>query len=374
MKKILKMIALTITGLIVTIILIAVIFINTSPQFGGKHTKEDIKRYQESGHYEEGKFINLSPTNLDMSFKNIVAILKDQMKGNPNKKPKFKLPQQAVDSLDLEQTKAEDKLIWFGHSSFLLQLDNKNILIDPMLGNSPSPHPWLGTSRYNETLPIAIEKLPKIDFVLISHDHYDHLDYGSIKQLKDKVGKFYVPLGVAAHLKSWGVNNDKIEEVNWWDETTFGNIELAFTPSRHFSGRGIMDNSSTMWGSWIIKGDNKNIYFSGDSGYGSHFKEIGEKYGPFDFAMLECGQYDTKWADIHMMPEETAKAAVDVNTKIMMPIHWGAFTLAMHDWNDPVIRVTKKAKELNMPILIPEIGQEIALENITLNSEEWWKN
>ena len=374
MKKLLKMIGLTITGIILLIVLIGVIFINTSPQFGGKHTKEDIKRYQESGHYEEGKFINLSPTNLDMSFKNIVAILKDQMKGNPNKKPNFKFPQQAVDSLDLEQTKAEDKLIWFGHSSFLLQLDNKNILIDPMLGNSPSPHPWLGTSRYNETLPIAIEKLPKIDFVLISHDHYDHLDYGSIQQLKDKVSKFFVPLGVAAHLKSWEVNNDKIEEVNWWDETTFGNIELAFTPSRHFSGRGIMDNSSTMWGSWVIKGKNKNIYFSGDSGYGEHFKEIGEKYGPFDFAMLECGQYDTKWADIHMMPEETAKAAVDVNTKIMMPIHWGAFTLAMHDWNDPVIRVTKKAKELNMPILIPEIGQEITLEKITLNSEEWWKN
>ena len=219
------------------------IFINTSPQFGGDHTKKDIIRYQESGHYKDGKFTNLVPTSLDMSFKNIMAMIKDQIKGNPNKRPDFDLPVTSIDSLELEQNKSIDRLVWFGHSSFLLQLDNKNILIDPMLGNSPSPHPWLGGSRYSKSLPIEIEKMPQIDFVLISHDHYDHLDYGSIQKLKNKVGKFYVPLGVAAHLKSWGIDADKIEEFNWWNETKHENIDLVFTPSRHFSGRGVLDLS-----------------------------------------------------------------------------------------------------------------------------------
>lgn len=374
MKKILKMIGLTIVGFIVLITLIVVLFVNLSPQFGGSHSKEDIVRYEQSGHYEEGKFVNLIPTSMDMSFKNIVAMVKQFIKGNPNRKPSFKLPINDIDSLELEKHKLKDRLIWFGHSAFLLQLDGQNILIDPMLGNSPAPHPTVGMKRFYEELPIAIEKLPQIDAVIISHDHYDHLDYGSIQQLKSKVKKFYVPLGVGAHLEAWGVSKKDIEELNWWDETSHDDIDLAFTPSRHFSGRGIMDNSSTMWGSWVIKSKNRNIYFSGDSGYGPHFKEIGEKYGPFDFAMMECGQYDEKWSNIHMMPEETAQAALDVNAGVMMPIHWGAFSLAFHDWNDPVKRVTAKAEELKIPITIPEIGAKIDLKNLTLASSAWWMN
>jgi len=372
MKKIIKMIGLTIVGIITLIVLVVILFINLSPQFGGSHSKEDILRYKQSGHYEEGKFVNLIPTSMDMSFKNIVTMTKEFTKGNPKRKPNAGLPLNYIDSLELEHTKSINKLVWFGHSTFLLQLDNKNILIDPMFGESPAPHPTIGVSRFNKELPIEIEKLPSIDAVIISHDHYDHLDYSSIKRLLTKVKKFYVPLGVGAHLKSWGVAAGNIEELNWWDETKHDEIELAFTPSRHFSGRGLTDNSTTMWGSWIIKGKDKNIYFSGDSGYGPHFKEIGEKYGPFDFAMMECGQYDKKWANIHMMPEETAQAALDVKTKIMMPIHWGAFSLAFHDWDDPVKRVVKKANELNIPITVPEIGQEIELNNINLTLNKWW--
>lgn len=374
MKKLLKMIGLTIVGIILIIVIGGALFLNLSPQFGGKHTKEDLKRYQASGHYENGKFENLITTPMDMSFSNIKEMLQQFMKGNPKRKPDFQLPVNTIDSLELEKNKSTDRLIWFGHSAFLLQLDNKNILIDPMFGESPSPHPWLGTNRFSSKLPINIKKLPKIDAIIISHDHYDHLDYGSIQQLKDKVGKYYVPLGVGSHLEAWGINPSDIEELNWWDKTKHENIELVFTPSRHFSGRGLGDRFSTMWGSWVIKTVNKNIYFSGDSGYGPHFKEIGVKYGPFDFAMMECGQYDEKWSTIHMMPEETAQAAVEVNTKIMMPIHWGAFSLAFHDWNDPIKRVVKKAEELNVPITVPEIGQEIALDSISQNKNKWWKN
>lgn len=373
MKKILKITGKTIGVIVGITLIIALIFMRLSPQFGGKHTKEDIKRYQASRHYNAGKFQNLIPTSMDMTFENTASLLKDYIVGVPDKKPDFDLPIVKIDSINLEENKNIDRLIWFGHSAFLLQLDGKNILIDPMLGESPAPHPIIGTKRFSNELPIEIQKLPKIDAILISHDHYDHLDYESIKILKEKTDVFFVPLGVGAHLKSWGINAKAIKEHNWWDETEFNSIKLVFTPSRHFSGRGLTNGSSTLWGSWVIKGKTKNIYFSGDSGYAPHFKEIGEKYGPFDFAMMECGQYDEKWANIHMSPEETVQASIDIKTNVMMPIHWGSFALALHTWDDPVLRVTKKAKELELPISVPKIGDEILLDNIDISANEWWK-
>lgn len=348
-----------------------------SPEFGGKHEPSDKSRYEQSGNYKDGKFVNLTPTSMDMGFVDMMKTLKDFVVGVPNSQPYFELPIEKVDSLALTQNTAKTQLIWFGHSAFLLQLDGLNILIDPMFGSVPAPHPWLGKKRYSKELPIEIEKLPTIDLIIFSHDHYDHLDYGSIQKLKGKTKKFYVPLGVGIHLKKWGVAPESIQELNWWDEIKHENLVLAFTPARHFSGRGLTNRFSTLWGSWVIKGTKDNIYFSGDSGYGSHFKEIGEKYGPFDFAMMECGQYNEKWSQIHMMPEETAQAAIDVNTKVMMPIHWGAFTLALHSWTDPVERVTKKATELGMPTLVPIIGSSIQLDSLLAERAnekrmKWW--
>jgi L-ascorbate metabolism protein UlaG (beta-lactamase superfamily) len=300
-------------------------------------------------------------------------MLKDFIIGVPRRSPEELLPIEHIDSINLVTEKHVDRLIWFGHSSFLLQLDGKNILIDPMLGKTPAPHPLIGVKRFTSELPIKIQELPKIDAIIISHDHYDHLDYESILILKEKTDKFFVPLGVGTHLKAWGIDSTDITEHNWWDETEFLGITLAFTPSRHFSGRGLTNASSTMWGSWVIKGKTKNIYFSGDSGYGPHFKEIGEKYGPFDFAMMECGQYNEKWSNIHMLPEETAQASLDVKAKIMMPIHWGSLALAFHEWDEPILRVIKKSKELNLPITIPKIGEEILLNKIDITLNEWWK-
>lgn len=357
--------------LIIAIVIIGLLFITFSPQFGGKHSEKDKKRYQASGHYENGIFINLISTSMDLKGGDMVSTMKDFIFGVPHREPEKEIQVSHVDSMYLEQEKAETKLIWFGHSAFLLQLDNKNILLDPMLGSTPSPHPWLGGKRYSKELPIEIEKLPHIDAIVLSHDHYDHLDYESIKKLKGKTKHFYVPLGVGAHLRSWGISDTQISEMNWWDETKLDGIKLAFTPSRHFSGRGLTDRSTTMWGSWVFLGKQDSIYFSGDSGYGPHFKDIGEKYGPFDFAMMECGQYNEKWSQIHMMPEETAQASVDVKAKLMMPIHWGAFSLAIHTWTDPVERVTAKAKELNQPYITPEIGQIIKI-NSNSTSPNWW--
>lgn len=363
---------LTFFVIILLIILGGFLFVNLSPQFGGTPSKENVASYDQLDYFSEGKFSNLVPTTMDMDFGKAIRMLPEFFKNDPSRTPSFDIPIINRDSLELVVDSLPTRLIWFGHSAFLLQLDGKNILIDPMLGEVPAPNPLLGKKRFFKNLPIEIEKLPQIDLIIISHDHYDHLDYESIQKLKSKTKEFYVPLGVGAHFERWGVPTAQIHEMKWWDEVQVGSIKLAFAPSRHFSGRGPANRFSTLWGSWIIKGNQDNIYFSGDGGYGPHFKEIGEKYGPFDFAMMECGQYNENWKEIHMMPEQTAQAGKDVNAKVFMPIHWGAFTLAMHSWTDPVERVIARATEIDQAIFVPKIGEFINLKDSLKTKGEWW--
>jgi len=369
------MAGLAIISLLLALFIGGFLFIKLSPEFGGKPTAEQKENFSQLSHYEGGEFVNLIPTSMDMSFRNILSVMGDYMRGIPNGAPSFPIPVEPVDSLELTtQPDSKTQLTWFGHSAVLLEIDGLRVFLDPMLGNTPAPHPWLGGNRFSEELPIDIAQLPSIDAVLISHDHYDHLDYGSVQKLKEKVKDFYVPLGVGAHLRRWGVDASAIHELNWWDEIQHENLKMVFAPARHFSGRGITDRNTTLWGSWIIQGETDKIYFSGDGGYGPHFKEIGERYGPFDFAMMECGQYDERWAQIHMMPEETAQAAVDVQAKLMMPIHWGAFRLALHSWTDPIERVTNHAKKLNQPLIAPKIGEPMVLDASIPQYTTWWEN
>ncbi|WP_281614624.1 MBL fold metallo-hydrolase [Flammeovirga sp. SubArs3] len=374
LRKTLKYISFSILSVLAFIVIVGLLFITLSPQFGGTHTEEDIKRYTASGHYDEGEFINLTTTTMDMNMDSIWSTLREFMAGVPNDRPARNIEVLSMEVGDVVNNDTLTRVTWFGHSAFLVEMAGKKILLDPMLGDVPAPHPWLGQSRYSKELPISIEDMPHIDAVFISHDHYDHLDYESIEKLKGKVDQYYLPLGVGAHFRAWGIPEEKIHELNWWDEAELGNIKLAFTPSRHFSGRGLTDRNATLWGSWVLITEKDRLYFSGDGGYGTHFKEIGEKYGPFDLGMMECGQYNVKWAQIHMLPEESAQAAVDINAKLMMPIHWGAFTLALHSWTDPVVRVKKKADELNMPISTPRIGEPIVLHQEKYPISSWWEN
>ncbi|OHX68373.1 MBL fold metallo-hydrolase [Flammeovirga pacifica] len=372
-KKGLRFISYTILFTVLSIAVIGFLFLNFSPEFGGAHSTEDKERYTASGHYNEEGFFNLVPTSLDMNVDSIWATLNDYLEGVPNQRPSRPLDILKINKEEIVNNDSLTRVTWFGHSAFLLEIDDKKILLDPMLGDVPAPHPWLGEKRYYEELPISIKDMPHIDAVFISHDHYDHLDYGSIMQLNDKVDDFFVPLGVGAHFKEWGIETERIHEMNWWEDTKYKQLDIVFTPSRHFSGRGLTDRNATLWGSWIVKGIRHTIYFSGDGGYADHFKEIGQKYGPFDLAMMECGQYNQKWGQIHMMPEQTAQAAVDVKAKLLVPIHWGAFTLALHSWTDPAIRVTKKAKELNMPITTPQIGEPIIIGRKNYPISRWWE-
>lgn len=353
------------------IVLITLIFMYTSPEFGAKPKGERLKRIQRSENYTDGKFKNERET--DVSGKMEWGRSLREWMTSGDKVPDWSLPVQKITTEAIAATPDTlTKITWFGHSAILLEMDGKKIFIDPMLGSVPAPHPLLGSKRFNDTLPLSLEAIPALDAVIISHDHYDHLDYGSIKSLKDKVGHFYAPLGVGAHLECWGVDPSSITEMDWWESTQFKGINLTAAPSRHFSGRGITDRFKTQWSSWIIEGITHKVYFSGDSGYDEHFKTIGEQFGPFDLAIMECGQYDEQWPLIHMMPEEAVRATQDLKGTLMLPIHWGSFKLSLHPWEDPIVRSTLEATRLGVNMTTPIIGETITLGEKPPNSK-WWE-
>jgi len=369
-KSFLKRLSIGIAVVFLTVLVSGIIFINVSPEFGGKILESKEKEYSKSVNYSEGKFkLTVPISTSEDRWKSIWKFFKSKL----NKKPLSPINPVPVDSLELVNYEQKaTKLIWFGHSTFLIQMQGLNILLDPMFGEYPAPLPIPSLKRFSEDLPISVGELPYIDLVVFSHDHYDHLDYKSVVQLKDKVGAYYVPLGVGAHLNSWGVNKDRITEMDWWDESIHGNLKLVCTPAQHFSGRGLFDQAKTLWASWVIKSDKETIYFSGDGGYGKHFKEIGNKYGPFDISLMECGQYDKDWANIHMFPEQTVQATHDLRSNLMMPIHWGGFKLANHSWIDPIERVVAEAKKIEVNIITPQIGEAIYL-NERFTNNFWWR-
>ena len=365
-----------ITVIAIVCLLVVVYFLFTSfyPSFGGSISKERQETYNQSKQFDNGKFKNTKPVPKDLSFTETINLAyKFFTTKVPNARPKEDIKVTKIDTTNLASYTGETRLVWFGHSSFLLQMQGKTILLDPMFGKVAAPHPLLGATRFNTEFPVAIAQLPIIDAVIFSHDHYDHLDYETILKIKDKVEHYYVPLGVGVHLEAWGIPVNKITELDWWQETQFKEITLVCTPAQHFSGRNFSTGQSTLWSSWVIQSKNENIYFSGDSGYATHFKEIGDAYGPFDIALLECGQYNQMWSDIHMMPEETAQAGIDVQAKKIMPIHWAGFKLALHEWTDPITRVQVKASELNLEVITPEIGAEIVVKDSITTFSPWWK-
>lgn len=372
MKRIFKFTLFTIIGFILLLVLAGTVFIKVAPQFGGKATGKRLAVIRQSPLYQAGRFQNQIRTNMDLGFSGFMKVLVKTFNKGENQQPDWSIP---VQKIDPERFKVKNSTLttitWFGHSAFLIEIDGKRLLLDPMLGNAPSPISFVGTQRFSKTLPIAIADLPAIDAILISHDHYDHLDYGSIQQLKNKTAHFFVPLGIGAHLEAWGVPATKITELEWWQEAELMELKLVSTPARHFSGRGLTDRMQTLWTSWVIQGKHDTIFFSGDSGYFPGFKQIGEKYGPFDITLLECGQYNDLWANIHMMPEETVQAHLDLQGKVLMPIHWGAFTLAMHSWIEPVERLRAKADAVGVPITTPRIGEPIILHQ-KLPASQWW--
>jgi L-ascorbate metabolism protein UlaG (beta-lactamase superfamily) len=354
----------------IIIIVLIYIFFQVYPPFGGK-TKQSIKK--RSPNFVKGKFVNQIPTSMSMSFADLSTLIQREFQRDPRRKPPRKLIPEPLDTF-APASSDQPRITWFGHSAFLLQISGKNILLDPMFSKSPSPIQSIGPQRFSDSLPARIEDLPPIDLVLISHDHYDHLDYASIKKLASKTTMFFVPLGLAAHLRKWGVKDEHITELDWWEEREFEGFTLTCTPSRHFSGRTLTDRFATLWSSWVIRSGETKIFFSGDTGYGPHFKQIGDTYGPFDLTLLECGQYDALWPHVHMTPEQTMQAHLELRGKRMIPMHWGAFVLAFHRWTDPVERVLAAAKKEHATIITPKIGQTVHFTATTYPSDPWWES
>lgn len=370
----LKIIGFVFLFLILSLLLLIVFvmaFIKFSPVFGGKVSAAQKARYQKSPQFHQGKFANTDDYRTVYATPNFID---DSIHPKANRQPNVDIPFVKLSPTDLNHKTKQARFTWFGHSTFLVEIDGKNILIDPMFSRTPSPIQLIGRKRYSKGLPLTIDELPPIDAVLITHDHYDHLDYNSILKIKSTVKQFYTPLGLSAHLMAWGVAEEKIQELDWFEDAYLDNIRLTLTPTHHYSGRSLTDRFETLWGGWIIKGQYDNIYLSGDGGYGPHFQKIGTTYGPFDFAMIECGQYNRFWRQNHLFPEQTAQVALDVQAKLVMPIHWGAFTLAMHEWTNPIERLLKKAAEWSIPITTPKIGEQLVLgEGGLVPTSTWWR-
>lgn len=374
MRKFFRVIGRLAGSLAVLLLLAGVAFANLSPELGGKPTKAQRAAYARTGHYQDGEFKNLVPTEL-MTGGSTLKVLWNFIFGqHPDTEPPRPLPLHPLDSLAIRHKTAETaRVTWFGHSASLVELAGQNLLLDPMLSVDMGPLSWVTPQRYNPLLAISPWQLPRITAVLISHDHYDHLDYQTIRQLKDKVGHFVVPLGVGAHLRLWGVAEARIHELDWNDSLQLpGGLTVVSQPARHFSGRGLTNRNSTSWSSWVMKTPTRRVFYSGDGGYGPHFQQIGAKYGPFDLALMECGQYDQQWAQIHMLPEQSVQAAVDLRARAYMPVHWGAFTEANHPWNEPVTRAWAEAARRQLPITTPELGQPVTL-GAALPRLRWWQ-
>lgn len=346
-------------------------FLNLAPQFGAKPSGKHLQQIRQSSNYKDNRFVNQTETRIDYSLSNVWGMIRDGVAAR-NTSPKAKITAHFGTAVGSQTTDSTALVTWFGHSAVLIQLEGKRIFLDPMLGPAASPVPVFGR-RFKNDPALDINTIDTVDAVIFSHDHYDHLDYFSVQTLKNRAKHFYTPLGLSAHLIHWGVDPAKITELDWWESVNFEELKFIATPARHFSGRSISDSNKTQWASWVIQGTYHTLYFSGDSGYGPHFREIGEKYGPFDLAMMECGQYNERWKPIHMLPDQTIQAHLDVKGKTLMPIHWGAFSLAPHSWTEPVEKITTHAKAAGVRLITPEIGQPFVI-NQSYPTTPWWAN
>ncbi|WP_407427889.1 MBL fold metallo-hydrolase [Treponema sp.] len=377
MKKFLRILAITgivIAGIIAVVTLFAFVFLKTWKPFGGKASKADRKNYAERASNFDGKKFHNEQDFSVMSMSKNPEPDPFTFSNNPSR-PDFEFPVKQPDFITTPQEKPaldEVKVTWFGHSSLLLEMHGLRILIDPVFSEVISPVFWIGSRRFSHP-GFKISELPEIDILLLSHDHYDHLDYDVICEIDKKVKHYIVPLGVENHLKRWKVKSEKITNMAWWEETEYEGLTIGCTPAQHFSGRHLTDNMSTLWASWVFKDEYHRIFESGDSGWNSHWQKIHEKYGDFDFAMMECGQYDVQWPLVHSFPEQSVEAAKILGAKLAMPIHWGAIILSRHGWDDSVERFLLAAEKEGITVITPYISQTANLKTPVLYTERWWR-
>lgn len=334
--------------------------------FGQAAAGARLARMQRSPQWKDGRFHNPQPLVND-----VLGSLSAALHASPHASPAEQLVPEAVDPHRFDTPPATGlRITWLGHASTLIEIDGARVLTDPMWSDRSSPFTWLGPRRWY-TPPIALAELPPLDAVVISHDHYDHLDHRSIVALKDRETTFIVPLGVGAHLAYWGVPESRIVELDWWELVKVGPVEVACTPARHASGRMLVDNDATLWAGFALLGARHRVYFSGDTGMFPALHDIGARYGPFDVTMIETGQYHAAWPDWHIGPERAVEAHQRVRGRVMLPVHWALLTLAFHGWTEPVERVLAAAARRGTRVLTPRPGQSVEPDDRAVTAQ-WW--
>ncbi|WP_338866349.1 MBL fold metallo-hydrolase [Myxococcus stipitatus] len=345
---------------------ILVLVVDGYTAFGKRAIGARRERMERSPQWKDGHFDNPQPL-----VNHYGEMLTSALRASPHANPTEPLQVAPIDPGRFRTPPATGlRLTWLGHSTLLVELDGHRILTDPVWSERVSPYTWVGPKRWFPP-PIALADLPPIDAVVISHDHYDHLDMGTVVALKDSKAVFIVPLGVGAHLESWGIPVERIVELDWWERTTVGGLEVVATPARHASGRQVLDKDATLWAGYALVGPRHRVFFSGDTGLFPAMKDIGERLGPFDVTMIETGQYHRTWPDWHIGPEQAVLAHQMLRGKAMLPIHWALFGLAYHGWTEPAERVRAAATQASISLLLPKPGQ--SLEPGTSRAEPpWW--
>ncbi|WP_229048489.1 MBL fold metallo-hydrolase [Chryseobacterium arthrosphaerae] len=341
--------------------------------FGAVPKGRRLQRIRQSELYRKKQFRNISYTSSIAEGYKMSKVTYDFFLGkkHPLLKPLRAIPSVHTDLRGIPKNK--DVFIWLGHSSYYLQTDGVSFLIDPVLSLYGSPFKYFNKA-FNGSDIFKPEDIPDLNYLVITHDHFDHLDYPTVKAIRNRTGVAVVPLGVGAHLERWGYTEDQLIEEEWGAEINLKNsIRIVFTPARHFSGRRIKQND-TLWTSYALITPSRKIFLGGDSGYDSHFKMIGDQYGPFDYAILENGQYGDAWRYIHAMPEDVIQAAVDIQAKHIIPVHAAKFALALHPWNEPLQKITAFGKEKELDILTPMIGEVVDLNLPDQQFTVWWED
>lgn len=359
-------------AVVVVLAVIAIAAYLQHPLFGALPQEERFSRMAQSPNFANGVFRNQIDSPLLTTDQSEFSMMMENLlgeKGNP--RPPSAIPAIKTDLKALDAS--QDLVIWLGHSSYFVQLGGRRILIDPVFSTNAAPVP-LANVAFDGTSLYAADDMPEVDFLLITHDHYDHLDYPSIQALQPKVKQVVAGLGVGAHFEAWGYDMQTVHEADWHEAIQrVPELQIHVTPARHFSGRTFTRDQS-LWVGFALVSPQRRIFFSGDSGYAPHFAEVGQRHGPFDWVALDAGQYDPRWANVHMNPEQAAQAAEDLRARALTPGHVGRFSISPHDWDDPFKRITKASQGRDYALWTPEIGRPVYLDGRTQNFSAWWRS
>ena len=356
-------ILLVIVLFVLTVVAAVLLFLYAWPTVGRPPNRAERESYAaRTPLFADGRFQNEHPVS---------TMTGGGYPASDRRIPKQKLPAQTPALLEAPGPE-ELTYTWFGHSTFLLQLGQRNVLVDPILSDRSSPVGFAGPKSFSE-LPMTAEELPQLDVVFISHDHYDHLDYATIRAIRDKVDAFVVPLGIDAILRGWGVEAEKIRALAWWETVEVDGLSITLTPSQHFTGRNPLRANATLWGGVYLDNGAHRVYYTGDGGYCEVFTAVRERLGAPEVMIAECGQYDPAWSGIHMFPEQTVQAGLDAGAERLIPVHWGSFCICNHAWDDSIRRVTAAAAEQGLPLATPRIGQTAAFADLAACTDPWWE-